>query len=311
MSDGLIWDKDGKDWPNSAASRFVEASGLRWHVQIAGAGPVLLLLHGTGASSHSWRALFPWLAKHYTVVVPDLPGHGFTQAPPSQKLSLPGMALALQTLLNQMGLKPEMIVGHSAGAAIAIQLALSAREPPRALIGINAALMPFGGVAGQLFPMMARMLVLNPLVPRFFAWRATDPQAVSRLISGTGSKLDDTGLGFYSRLFATHRHVASTLAMMAHWSLDQLIHDMTKLSVPLLLVVGEHDKAVPPTDAVRVRRILPQTNVVTVARTGHLCHEERPEAVLDLILEWEKKTRDSAPAGPIPAEPHVAQRERA
>ena len=58
----LDWATDGADWPNREASRFVEAAGLRWHVQVMGAGPVLLLLHGTGASTHSWRDVMPKLA---------------------------------------------------------------------------------------------------------------------------------------------------------------------------------------------------------------------------------------------------------
>lgn len=79
----MNWDHDGRDWPNREHSRFVEAAGLRWHVQQMGRGPVLLLLHGTGASTHSWRALMPLLAAEFTVVAPDLPGHGFTSAPPA------------------------------------------------------------------------------------------------------------------------------------------------------------------------------------------------------------------------------------
>ena len=85
------WQRDGGDWPNREASRFVRAAGLLWHVQVMGQGPVLLLLHGTGAATHSWRAMLPLLARHFTVVAPDLPGHGFTDAPATARLSLPGM----------------------------------------------------------------------------------------------------------------------------------------------------------------------------------------------------------------------------
>ncbi|MFZ4410973.1 MAG: alpha/beta fold hydrolase, partial [Paracraurococcus sp.] len=80
------------DWPNRPTSRLVAAGGLRWHVQVAGTGPVLLLVHGTGAATHSWRDLLPLLARHFTVVAPDLPGHGFTERPRAEGLSLPGMA---------------------------------------------------------------------------------------------------------------------------------------------------------------------------------------------------------------------------
>ena len=100
MADQLNFETDGRDWPHRQASRFVEAGGLKWHVQIMGAGPPLLLVHGTGASTHSWRDLMPLLAERYRVVAPDLPGHGFTQMPASSEgLSLPGMAAGVASLL--------------------------------------------------------------------------------------------------------------------------------------------------------------------------------------------------------------------
>ena len=83
----LDWERDGADWPNRAASRFVTVGAMRWHVQVMGSGPVLLLLHGTGASSHSWRDLAPRLARHFTVLAPDLPGHGFSAQPAAEASS--------------------------------------------------------------------------------------------------------------------------------------------------------------------------------------------------------------------------------
>ncbi len=87
--------------PTVNASRFVEAAGIRWHVQRMGEGPPLLLIHGTGAATHSWRALLPLLAQHFDVIAPDLPGHGFTQSPPSHRLSLPGMAADVSRLTRR------------------------------------------------------------------------------------------------------------------------------------------------------------------------------------------------------------------
>ena len=116
------WDREGRDWPNRAASRFVLAGGLRWHVQVMGQGPVMLLLHGAGAATHSWRDLAPRLARDFTVVAPDLPGHGFTQTPNAAGLSLNGMARGVTSLLKALDLRPQLAVGHSAGAAIALRL---------------------------------------------------------------------------------------------------------------------------------------------------------------------------------------------
>ncbi|WP_156447556.1 alpha/beta fold hydrolase, partial [Blastomonas sp. CCH1-A6] len=120
------WEVEGQDWPNRAHSRFVRTAMLDWHVQIAGPenAAVLLLVHGTGAATHSWRDLLPLLAKHYLVIAPDMPGHGFTRGRISGGQSLPGMAKALGELLKKLGHPaPAVIVGHSAGAAIGARLA--------------------------------------------------------------------------------------------------------------------------------------------------------------------------------------------
>ena len=79
MDKAAFWQREGTTWPNHQFSRFVRAGHLRWHVQMAGTGPVLILVHGTGASTHSWRHMLPLLAQRFTVVAADLPGHGFTE----------------------------------------------------------------------------------------------------------------------------------------------------------------------------------------------------------------------------------------
>lgn len=67
-----------ENWPHRDCSQFIEAAGLSWHVQRMGEGPALLLLHGTAAATHSWAGLMPLLARRFTVIAIDLPGHGFT-----------------------------------------------------------------------------------------------------------------------------------------------------------------------------------------------------------------------------------------
>lgn len=283
MTAALSWASEGRDWPNRAASRFVEAGGLSWHVQETGRGPTLLLLHGTGASTHSWRDLLPLLARDFHVVAPDLPGHGFTEAPERDRLSLPAMARGLAALLGKIGVEPEGIVGHSAGAAIAMQMVLTRAIEPVCLISLNGALLPFKGVASQLFPSVARLLVLNPLVPRFFAWRAGSADAVTQLLEGTGSRLDARGQELYQRLFSNRVHIASTLGMMANWDLETLGRGFGRLDLPVLLVVGAGDRAVSPADAREVARRLPDARIETVPGAGHLVHEEKPAEIAVLI----------------------------
>jgi len=282
----LSWNRDGRDWPNREASRFVNVAGLRWHIQEMGQGPIVLLLHGTGASTHSWRTLAPLLASTFTVVALDLPGHGFTATPERKRLSLGGMARTISQLLHAVTIEPSVVVGHSAGAAIMIRMALDMTIEPHALVSLNGALLPFRGIASQFFSPLAKLLVLNPLVPRLFSWRASDRAAVERLIHNTGSKIDPAGVDLYRRLVSSPGHVASALAMMANWDLHPLVRDLPKLKVPLLLVACGEDRAISSRDAFLVRDHLPAAKVKYLRGLGHLAHEERPEKIARIVTEF-------------------------
>lgn len=249
-----------------------------------GNGPPLLLIHGTGASTHSWRTLAPLLATRFTVIAPDLPGHGFTDCPPRQRLSLPAMAAAIAQLLEHLAMEPQVVVGHSAGAAILIRCCLDAAISPQSLVSINGALLPFRGPAGYLFPPLAKLLFLNPLTPRIFAHGAGDRERVVRLIQGTGSELDEAGIDLYCRLFTSRVHVAATLGMMANWDLYRFARELPDLKVPLLLLAAENDTAVAPEQADRISHLVPNSRVVRLPGLGHLAHEENAARVAELIV---------------------------
>lgn len=293
MNGAPQWDVDGIDWPNREHSRFVQADGLRWHVQRAGRGPTLLLLHGTGSASHSWRGLLPLLVPYFDVIAPDLPGHGFTQAPLTHRvaaqMSPHGMAGAVSALLEAIDAKPALAVGNSAGAVVLIRMVTDQGFAPRAIFGINGALLPFDGIPGAVFLPLARLFASTSLTASLLAWRASDRVAVESLIRGTGSVPDDWGVTLYQRLLRRPVHVASTLAMMANWELDHIERDLKSMSVPIVLFVGLEDRAVPPAQAYRVQRMAPQVQVVEWAGLGHLAHEEQPEVVAQAILHQARR----------------------
>ncbi len=280
----LDWEHDGRDWPLRAFSRFVTVQGVQWHVQKLGRGPAVLLLHGTGAATHTWRDLAPLLAKSFTVVAPDLPGHGFTDPLPKVSQSLTGMAAAVAALMGEIGVAPTLAVGHSAGAALAIRAALDAHIRFRRIVSLNGALLPFPGVAGVLFPPLAKVFDRNSIVSRLFAWRARDRRAVERLIASTGSVLDEQGVDLYARLVASPGHVAGALAMMANWDLNSLERDLPRLTTPVLLLAGMRDQTVPVGAAQRVSCILPRSRLEILHDVGHLAHEEAPGRVAASIL---------------------------
>lgn len=282
MKASLDWARDGRQWPLHDNSTFVMSSGLRWHVQQMGRGPDLVLLHGVAASTHSFRDLAPLLASRYRVTMMDLPGHAFTSGHRARDLTLPNMADLIGRLIADLKLKPVGIVGHSAGAAIGARALLGGGIHAPVLIGINAALMPFPGAAGKLFPSMARALFLNPFAPVFFASQVSG-RSVARLLEGTGSHLDETGRGYYRQLLGTSAHLAAVIGMMAQWDLVSLLDDLSSLPAQLVLIVGDGDRAVPPSQADEIANRIGNVRVVHMANYGHLVHEEAASRVNAII----------------------------
>ena len=274
------------DWPMRAASTAIHVPPHLWHVQVMGQGPLLLLLHGAGASTHSWRALAPLLAAQFTLVMPDLPGQGFSRQGNRQRLGLDAMAEDLAALLAGQAWVPRGIVGHSAGAALALRLTECLAVKPAGVVGINAALGNFEGLSGVLFPVLARLLALNPLVPTVFARLAGGEAQVRRLLSSTGSRIDPEGRRLYRRLVSDPAHVDGTLAMMAQWQLDGLIARLPAIATPTLFLTGSNDRAVPPSCSRDAAARMPQAQVKDFAGLGHLIHEEAAPLVAEAIMAF-------------------------
>ena len=287
------WTIDGQDWPNHPASRFVEADRYKWHVQRMGpkkaGAPVCLLLHGTGAATHSWRDLMPLLARDYDVIAVDLPGHGFTRPTTARQVSLPKMAASVGLLLEEMEASPAIIVGHSAGAAIGLQLMLDKcwKIP---LVGLNPALMPFPGLAAKLFPQLAKMLFTNPFVSRIFARWARYPRETEKFLRrSTGSRIDAAGALYYGRLFSHSGHCDGAIRMMANWRLEDLQRRLPHIDTPVMLVHGQRDSAIPGSAVQKAADLIPRGAVEEVGNLGHLAHEEDPERLAGIIRKFAQR----------------------
>ena len=272
------------DWPYRAASRHVACKPHLWHVQEVGAGPMLLLLHGAGGATHSFRHLIPLLIPHYRIVALDLPGQGLSVLGARGRCGLDPVAEDIAALIRHQGWQPFAIIGHSAGAAIAQRLAEIL--PLNAVVGINSALGAFEGLEGWLFPVMAKALALTPFVPSLFSKLAGTPTQVRQLIATTGSTLDEEGLALYLHLMKKPAHVSATLAMMAQWNLTPFLRRLKDQKVPSLLLTATNDRAVPPTVSARAAQVMPNATWHDIAGYGHLVHEEAAELVAAPILAF-------------------------
>jgi magnesium chelatase accessory protein len=273
-------------WPHAARSRLVDAGALRWHVQQwphrDRDAPVALLLHGTGSAAHSWRHVAPLLSERFHVLVPDLPGHGFTETPAQQALTLPGVARASGDLLGTLALEPALIIGHSAGAAVAMRMVLDERAAPTLTVSVGGAILPLQGPIGRLFLPLARVLASNAFVPPAFAAMARLPGIARRLLDSTGSRIDAEGERCYAYLVARASHAEGALRLMASWDLQPLADDLSRWASPLLLIAGAQDRTLPALHSRRVQAIVgaAASRCVVLPRLGHLAHEEDAAAVL-------------------------------
>lgn len=281
----MDWDRIAS-WPLADRSRRIVGPVHRWHVQEAGTGPTVLLLHGAGGSTHSYRDLVPRLSKNFHVVAVDLPGQGFTQLGATQRSGLRQMAEDIAALCAQEGWQPVALIGHSAGGAIALQIAIAAHgagEASPVVIGLNAALGEFPGLAGLVFPLMAKALAAMPFATTLFSSASGNPNRVRTLISSTGSELTQEGYDLYRRLVADKAHVDGTLRMMAQWDLKPLLRALPSHEGPVHLIVGTNDATVPPTVSQKASATMPHAAVHALEGLGHLAHEEDAETVADLI----------------------------
>ena len=311
MSEALSWDRDGADWPLREHSRFVSQGHLRWHVQrllpppsaAAASRPQRLwLLHGTGASTHTWRDAAPILAQHHEVISVDLPGHAFTRGAVDEDLTLPGMArelIALQAALSgedQPGpaspypaggapARADIWIGHSAGAAVALQVMLLQPSVVREVISLNGALLPWGGRAASLFMPVARALATNPWTTRFFVWNARRPGTVDLLLRDTGSVIDERGHRLYERLAHNEVHLRAVLRMMAQWELEPFARELPRLQGRVTLISSAQDGTVPPSISARAAALIPGSKLIALPRWGHLGHEEAPAEWASLVLQ--------------------------
>ena len=284
------WSKVADFWPLPSASQFIPIDDMHFHVQVTGAGPDLLMLHGAGASSHSFAGMTEQLARQYRVITPDLPGQGFTTLLPPERVGLGAFSRYLRTLLERLNAVPEWIIGHSAGSALAAQLALDLIRTPRGLLCINAAFKPFGAMAAPFFSGAAKWLSRSRWLPNALAsptlrWRAT-----ASMLADTGSHVTPLSSKCYDALLGNPEHIAGTLRMMGGWDLPPLLDRLPDLNAVVWLAACEGDRTIAPNRSTAVAPLLRHCKTCLVPTLGHLGHEESPAVFVDLFNDLVTET---------------------
>ncbi|WP_396224932.1 alpha/beta fold hydrolase BchO [Gemmatimonas sp.] len=281
------------DWPDVSWSESHFVTGIFWHIQRLGMprgeAPTLLLVHGTGGSTHSWAGVTPVLAARFHILNVDLPGHGFTAVPADVErvrnpFTLPGMARELAALLTHLDEHPDLVVGHSAGVPVLLRMALDGTLVPQRIIGCCPALVPPPDWYVALLAPLVGLLVESQAVAGSAARLAATTPILKRMLESTGSPLTPAQLSRYMHLCSRPAHVHAAITMMSRWDLPSLFRDIGVLRVPVQLIAARNDRWIPLTSLRRALERIPGVELV-VEEGGHLLPEERPEVVIRLLQD--------------------------
>lgn len=286
MRAALDWSREGRRWPHGEHSRFVEAGGLRWHVQTWGEGPAVVLLHGSGGSSHSWAALAPRLAgAGLGLVVPDLPGHAFTGRPADRGMTLEGFTRGVEALLAALDRPIRAVVGHSAGAAVALEVARGL-DPAPPVVGICPALVQGRDASSSVVARFLGPGFRSGFAARLAAGLVRHTRGLHAVLSSTGSRVPAPSERLYRLLAGTPEHVNATLTLFTLWDAGGVEAGLDSVEGPVLLLAGADDGWIPVADVEKAAARIPGARLTVLDGLGHLAHEEAPDLVTREVLAF-------------------------
>ena len=261
-------------WPYNKYSKFLETDKFVWHYQLIGkpGKPIILLIHGAGASSHSWANLIPKLLE-FQILMVDLPGHRFSKIKKGIRPKHDIIVRDLVVLFESLKIKPNVFVGHSIGAVIVLSLSNIYKGPLSSIVLINGALERFEGPAATIFPLMARVFYSSPLTKYWIRLFNSAETSLRKFLSISGSNLTSRNIDYYVKLMTDEDHVTGTLAFISSWSIGDIEEKLKKINIPTLFLAGMRDGIVHYKTSVRANKKAFNAKIKLFESEGHLMHE--------------------------------------
>lgn len=278
----------------SEASRFAEIEGVTYHYLDSGppdADCAIVLLHGFGASSFSWREVYPGLSDRCRTVVIDRPPFGLTERPlppysDGNPYSPQTSAEHVVKLMDRLGIDTAVLVGHSAGAPVAVKAATTFPQRVEALVLEAPAVYETRGTPGFVSALLRspQMRRIGPLLVRRIAGPNADDfirsayhpsfEVTPGVIAGyrLPLKASDWDKGLWELVAAPREESSADL--------------LGELNLPTLVMAGRQDTFVPFGNSRRVAEEVQGAGFLAYDDTGHLPHEERPEQFVTDVLRF-------------------------
>ena len=275
--------------------QYVTLHGHRRAFVKAGSGPALLLLHGLACDHSTWAPVIESLAKRYTVIAPDLLGHG-QSAKPRADYSVGGYANGMRDLLTVLGIDKATVVGHSLGGGVAMQFAYQFPERTQRMILVSP-----GGLGPEVTP-----LIRAVSLPGFH-------QAMGLLTLPGLRQSGRLGLDLLSKSGIPHTRdldevsdiyenfkdpkfraaIAHVVRAVVDWR-GQIVTmaDRAYLTeaMPMCIIWGDDDSVIPHSHSRRIAALAPQTRVEILPNAGHFPHKDHPERFVKIVNDFIRTT---------------------
>ncbi|HSS77298.1 MAG TPA: alpha/beta fold hydrolase [Thermoanaerobaculia bacterium] len=277
-------------------NQFVPVAGQLVHVEQAGQGEPVVLLHGFGASTYSWRKVIPALSASHRVVAIDLNGFGYTERPKGRAAyTREGQVALVLGVMDALGIDRAHIAGHSYGGGLSLFLATIHPERFRTLVLVDS--------SAPTYPddRRSRAASLRPLANFFVRAVALRPGMVRRSLESS----------IFDRSQVTLELVSAYLDRLRIEGAEDAFFGLTvprrvpgpkvvldQIRVPTLAVWGAEDQLVSLASGRRALARIPGSEFVVIEQCGHMPMEEKPEALLNALLPFLERHRGEGARGP-------------
>lgn len=265
------------------ADRFVRVGEQLVHTEQMGTGEPVVLLHGFGGSTYSWREVMPELARSYRVVAIDLNGFGYTERPKSREsYTREAQGKLVLGVLDALGIDRAHIFGHSYGGGLTLYLASRHPERFRSMVLVDSSAPTYSDdrrnrAAGlrPLSELFVRSVALRPGMIRKALLRSywDDSKVTPELVQAYLDRLRVEGVG--------RAYVGLTALAKPGERVD-----LKKIDVPTLIIWGAHDTVISPGGGRRAAELMPRAEFVLLEKSGHMPMEEEPEEFLRVVLPF-------------------------
>ncbi len=269
----------------------LQLHGHRVIYRTAGSGPPVVLIHGMVNSSRHWEKVALQLADRYTLIAPDLIGHG-DSATPRGDYSLGAHAAVIRDLLTVIGVERATIVGHSLGGGVAMQFFYQFPQRVQRLVLVSS-----GGLGHEVSPLLRTAAL--PGAQALLAGAAD--RRVLAALQDAGTRLRERGAGWGVYLQAIARALRPLEQPAARQAFLQTLRAVIDVrgqrvsatdrlyllqAMPSLIVWGERDNTIPIAHGRAAHEAAPGSTFKTLPRAAHFPHLEDPEGLATALGEW-------------------------